>query len=38
LADRGIHGNSHMLMVEKNNKDSAAVIAQWLDQALPARE
>jgi pimeloyl-ACP methyl ester carboxylesterase len=38
LADRGIHGNSHMLMVEKNNKDSAAVIEQWLDQALPARK
>jgi pimeloyl-ACP methyl ester carboxylesterase len=38
LADRGIHGNSHVLMLETNNKDSAAVIAQWLDQALPARE
>jgi pimeloyl-ACP methyl ester carboxylesterase len=38
LAERGIHGNSHMLMVEKNNKDSAAVIEQWLDHALPARE
>jgi pimeloyl-ACP methyl ester carboxylesterase len=38
LADRGIHGNSHMLMVERNNKDSAAVIEQWLDQVLPARE
>jgi pimeloyl-ACP methyl ester carboxylesterase len=38
LADRGIHGNSHVLMLEKNNKDSAAVIEQWLDHALPARE
>jgi pimeloyl-ACP methyl ester carboxylesterase len=38
LADRGIHGNSHVLMLEKNNKDSAGVIAQWLDQALPTRE
>jgi pimeloyl-ACP methyl ester carboxylesterase len=38
LADRGIHGNSHVLMLEKNNKDSAAVIAQWLDEALPAHE
>ena len=38
LADRGIHGNSHVLMLEKNNKESAAVIAQWLDEALPAKE
>jgi pimeloyl-ACP methyl ester carboxylesterase len=38
LADRGIHGNSHVLMLEKNNKDSAAVIALWLDQVFPIRE
>ena len=38
LADRGIHGSSHVLMLEKNNKDSAAVIEQWLDHALPTRE
>jgi len=38
LADRGIHGNSHVLMLEKNNKESAAVIAQWLEQALPGKE
>jgi hypothetical protein len=36
LADIGIHGNSHVMMLEKNNKDIAAVIAQWLDKALPA--
>jgi pimeloyl-ACP methyl ester carboxylesterase len=38
LADRGIHGNSHVLMLEKNNNESAAVIAQWLDETLPAKE
>jgi pimeloyl-ACP methyl ester carboxylesterase len=38
LADRGVHGNSHVLMLEKNNKESAAVIAQWLDETLPAEE
>ena len=38
LAERGIHGNSHVLMLEKNNKESAAVIAQWLDESLPAKE
>jgi pimeloyl-ACP methyl ester carboxylesterase len=38
LADIGIHGNSHVMMLEKNNKDIAAVIAKWLDQALPDKE
>ena len=38
LADRGIRGNSHVLMLEKNNAESAAVIAQWLEQALPGKE
>jgi len=36
LADIGIRGNSHVMMLEKNNKDIAAAIAQWLDKALPA--
>jgi len=35
LADMGIHGNSHVMMLEKNNKDIAAVIANWLDKTLP---
>jgi pimeloyl-ACP methyl ester carboxylesterase len=34
LADIGIHGNSHVMMLEKNNKDIAAVIAQWLDKSF----
>jgi pimeloyl-ACP methyl ester carboxylesterase len=34
LADIGIHGNSHVMMLEKNNKEIAGVIAQWLDKAL----
>jgi pimeloyl-ACP methyl ester carboxylesterase len=33
LADLGIHGNSHVMMLEKNNKEIAAVIAKWLDKA-----
>jgi len=36
LADIGIHGNSHVMMLEKNNKDVAAVIAKWLDKTLPS--
>ena len=36
LADIGIHGNSHVMMLEKNNRQIAAVIAGWLDKTLPA--
>ena len=35
LADRGIKGNSHVMMMEKNNKEIAAVIAEWLAKTLP---
>ena len=31
LAEIGIHGNSHVMMLEKNNREIAAVIADWLD-------
>jgi pimeloyl-ACP methyl ester carboxylesterase len=34
LADLGIKGNSHVLMLEKNNKEIAAVIAGWLDKTF----
>ncbi len=36
LADLGIHGDSHVLMLEKNSAKIAEVIAKWLDTALPA--
>ena len=32
LADRGIHGNGHMMMVEKNNMEIAAVMTGWLEK------
>jgi pimeloyl-ACP methyl ester carboxylesterase len=35
LADLGIHGNSHVMMMEKNSKEIAGVIASWLDKTLP---
>ena len=38
LADLGIRGNSHVMMLEKNNREIAAVIAKWLDKALPATQ
>jgi pimeloyl-ACP methyl ester carboxylesterase len=34
LVDLGIKGNSHVMMLEKNNKDIAAVIAQWLNKTF----
>lgn len=30
LADLGIHGNGHMMMLERNNLDIAKVLASWL--------
>ena len=36
LADLGIKGNSHVMMQEKNNKEIAAVIADWLEKSVPA--
>jgi pimeloyl-ACP methyl ester carboxylesterase len=30
LASRGIHGNGHMMMLEKNNLQIAGVIADWI--------
>jgi pimeloyl-ACP methyl ester carboxylesterase len=32
LADVGVRGNGHMMMIEKNNAAIAGVIAQWLDR------
>ena len=33
LADAGIHGNGHMMMLEKNNREVAGVILQWLGKS-----
>lgn len=30
LPERGIHGNGHMMMMDRNNQDVADVINQWL--------
>jgi pimeloyl-ACP methyl ester carboxylesterase len=35
LAEHGIHGNGHMMMLEKNNDAIAALMADWLDKTLP---
>jgi pimeloyl-ACP methyl ester carboxylesterase len=36
LAEMGIRGNGHMMMLEKNNREIAQVMAQWLQKTLPA--
>src|SRR5215467_15732234 len=38
LADIGIHGNGHFLMLEKNNFEIAAVIADWLHRRVTPSE
>ncbi len=34
LADGGIRGNGHMMMLEKNNMEIAAVMSRWVAKAL----
>jgi pimeloyl-ACP methyl ester carboxylesterase len=34
LGDVGIHGNGHMMMLEKNNQEIAKVMAEWLDKSV----
>lgn len=34
LADVGIHGNGHMMMLEKNNAQIAAVMSRWMEKTL----
>jgi pimeloyl-ACP methyl ester carboxylesterase len=38
LADLGIRGNGHMMMMEKNSDAIAQVIADWLDKAVTSLE
>jgi pimeloyl-ACP methyl ester carboxylesterase len=35
LADRGVHGNGHMMMIEKNSDAIAAVIESWVAKTFP---
>ena len=35
LGEIGIHGNGHMMMLEKNNLEIAAAMSKWLDNSLP---
>jgi pimeloyl-ACP methyl ester carboxylesterase len=35
LVDHGIHGNGHMMMVEKNNAEVLEPILAWIDKNVP---
>ena len=37
LAESGIHGNGHMMMLEKNNQEIAQLMAKWLSKSFPPR-
>jgi pimeloyl-ACP methyl ester carboxylesterase len=37
LGAMGIHGNGHMMMLEKNSDQIAGEMAQWLDKTLSAK-
>ena len=37
LGKAGIHGNGHMMMLEKNSDEVARLIANWLDKAVPEK-
>ena len=37
LPEIGIHGNSHMLMQDKNSLDIADWLAGWLDKRAPGK-
>lgn len=36
LEGRGIHGNGHVVMLEKNSEEIASPIGQWLGTAVVA--
>jgi pimeloyl-ACP methyl ester carboxylesterase len=38
LGDMGVHGNGHMMMLEKNSDDIARVMREWLLKAVPAKD
>jgi len=37
LGDSGIHGNGHMLMLEKNSDEIAEAISRWVSKAVHER-
>ena len=38
LPDKGLHGNSHMFMQDKNSLQVADLIVDWIDQHVEHRK
>jgi len=38
LSEAGIHGNGHMMMLEKNSDDIARVMREWLMKTVPPKD
>ena len=38
LGKRGVHGNGHMMMLEKNSDQIAGIMADWLDKTVPSKQ
>src|SRR5262249_53263301 len=36
LVDHGVHGNGHMMMIEKNNRQVLQPILEWIQKNVPA--
>jgi pimeloyl-ACP methyl ester carboxylesterase len=36
LAEHGVHGNGHMMMIEKNNRQVLQPILEWIQKNVPA--
>ena len=34
LAEHGVHGNGHLMMLERNNREALEPILRWLDTAV----
>jgi hypothetical protein len=34
LADHGVHGNAHGIMIERNNADTLGVVTRWVEGRL----
>lgn len=34
LADAGLYGNEHMIMIEKNNLEAAALALNWIEKTI----
>ena len=37
LADLGIHGNGHLMLIENNSSQLAGIVDKWLDKKLSRR-